>query len=148
MKSTNTISTADLLKLIKETPNFTAFSDQVPEVFSVCEPSQYLKQLLAVHGLSKQSVIQAANLERSYGYQIFKGRRNPNRDILLSIAIAMQLSLPEAQHLLMVFERGALYPKNKRDAAIIYSLYRRFSLFETEYLLDQVNEPTISLGKK
>ena len=63
--------------------------------------AQELNALVEAHGLKKSEVIAGAQIERSYGYQLFSGRRGtPSRDVLLSLALSMRLTLPETQTLL------------------------------------------------
>ena len=71
-----------------------------------------LDALLSRHGLKKGAVIEAAQIERSYGYQLFSGRRGtPSRDVLLSLALAMHLSVEETQTLLRTAGLAMLYPR-------------------------------------
>lgn len=60
------ISKGDMQKYIEENSN--EFLK-----FSLC---QYLNQLLTEHGLKKGKIIADALVERSYGYQIFSGRKD------------------------------------------------------------------------
>ena len=79
--------------------------------------------------------IQRCNLDRSYGYQLFNGTRRPTRDILLALAVHLGLTEAETQRLLKLAGRPVLYARNRRDAAILYSLSHRLSPGETEELL-------------
>ena len=57
-----------------------------------------------------------------------------------SIIGSMQLSLEEAQYLLKLGQRGELYPRNRRDAALIYCIQHKLNLIDTELMLDQLGE--------
>ena len=105
--------------------------------------SSYLDQLLEQYKMSIPDFITKTYLSKSFVYQIFSGERNPGRDILLRIAVAMNLTLEEAQELLMVGQKGALYPKVRRDAAIICCLEQRLSLDETDEFLKSISEKTL-----
>jgi transcriptional regulator with XRE-family HTH domain len=100
----------------------------------------YLTELLQVHGYTIAQVIQRANLSKSFVYQIFSGARVPNRDILIRIAFAIKLNLEETQRLLTISCRGALYPRIRRDAAIIFCLQKRCTLEQTSELLEEIGE--------
>lgn len=115
---------------------------------SVSNPtiSSYLTELLQEHGYTIAQVIQRANLSKSFVYQIFSGARVPGRDILLRIAFAIKLNLEETQRLLTISCRGALYPRIRRDAAIIFCLQRRCTLEQASELLEEISEMPLVKG--
>jgi hypothetical protein len=51
--------------------------------------------------------------------------------------------LKETQRLLAVSQRGALYPRVRRDAAIIFCLNRKCTLEETNDLLEEIGEAAL-----
>ncbi len=134
------ISTEELLQFLKSTSTIEGFFNRYEDEIPTLSVTDYLAALMERHRLSKRDVLRAANMERSIGYQIFNGYRNPSRDALMCIAFGMQLSLCETQHLLKVAQRGELYPKNRRDAAVIYCIEHRLDLIQTEILLDGIGE--------
>lgn len=89
----------------------------------------------------------AANLSKSYGYQILRGERTPGRDVLLRTALALRLSLRETQRLLAVGGCGALYPRVRRDAAVVFALNQQMTLLETEELLASLPERSLYAGE-
>lgn len=105
--------------------------------------SSYLTELLHMHNCTIAQVIQRANLSKSFGYQIFSGDRVPSRDILLRIVFALKLDMEEAQRLLTISCRGALYPRIRRDAAIIFCLQKHCTLEETSELLEEIGEMSL-----
>ena len=125
--------------LVKSPSLETFFTDHGDELPSISLPD-YLVFLLERHQMTKQAVIRAANLERSNGYQIFNGYRTPRRNALLRIALGMHLTLDETQYLLKIALRGELYPRNRRDAALIYCIQHRLNLIDTELMLEQLGE--------
>ena len=62
--------------------------------------SAYLQQLLDEKGLARSRVVRMADLNETFGYQIFTGARNPSRDKVLQIAFAMALTLRETNRAL------------------------------------------------
>ena len=60
-----------------------------------------------------------------YIYQIFDGKRSAGRDVMLRIAFGMQLSVEDTQRLLTLSGNSSLYPKIRRDAALIYALDKK-----------------------
>lgn len=111
-----------------------------PDVLLEQEPDQlsltsYLHLLLERRGLSVGSVIRQCNLDRSYGYQLFNGTRRPTRDMLVALALQLEFTEEETQRLLKLAGRPVLYARNKRDAALLYSLTHRLTLAQAGELL-------------
>lgn len=107
----------------------------------------FLQEILKNAEISAAQWIVGADISKSYGYQVLRGERIPGRDILLRTALFLQLSLKETQHLLAVGDCGALYPKVRRDAAIIFALNQKMTLLETEELLASLPERSL-FGKE
>lgn len=105
--------------------------------------AQTLRAILERAGLSAAEWMAIADVSKSYGYQILRGERLPGRDILLRTALSLHLSLKETQRLLAVGDCGALYPRVRRDAAVIYALNQTMSLIETEELLTSLPERSL-----
>jgi hypothetical protein len=139
-KPSEKLTTTALFSLLEKSHSLEAFLDEHESDLPAPNISDYLSYLLERYQLSKQAVIRAANLERSNGYQIFNGYRTPRRNALLRIALGMQLTLEETQYLLKLALRGELYPRNRRDAAIIYCIQHKFSLIDAEIMLEQLDE--------
>lgn len=98
----------------------------------------YIKQLMEEHEVKPKDLIIRLNVERSYLYQILKGRRAPGRDFLLRFARLLQLNLEETQRLLKIAQRQPLYPRNKRDAAIIYAITHKLKLEEFDSFIESL----------
>ena len=138
------LSTDELFTLIQETRSLESYLDSTDASLPPVSTPAYLSQLLKEHKLTKRTVIQEAGLERSTGYMIFLGKRNPKRNTLLSIALAMQLTLQETQRLLKIAQRGELDPKSRRDAAIVYCIHHHLKPIDAGILLDQIGEEPLS----
>lgn len=109
--------------------------------------SQALLRLLDQSGKSVSYWITAVDISKSYGYQILRGERHPGRDILLRTALCLGLTLKDTQRLLAVGCCGALYPRIRRDAAIIFALNQHMTLLETEDLLISLPERSLYAGE-
>lgn len=134
-------STEELIKLLQ---NLNIEEFKKDESFREIKIQEYLDQLLTQHGLTAKDIIIKLNMERSYTYQILKGRRNPTRKFLIRIALLCRLSLEETQHLLAVGNRPALYPRNRFDAMVIYGIQHNLTEEETNELLTELGEDTLS----
>lgn len=109
--------------------------------------AQHLGALLQRHGLKKGAVIEAAQIERSYGYQLFSGRREtPSRDVLLSLALAMHLTVEETQTLLRTAGQAMLYPRVRRDSVILHALAQETSVIACNAQLEACGEPILGDG--
>ena len=133
-------ATDELLKQIKEL-NIEEFKKE--ESFDCISIDEYLCSLLTSHDLQPKDII-LNHMERSYTYQILNGRRKPTRNFLLRIAIFTGLSLDETQKMLTIAQRPQLYPRNRFDAAIIFSLEHKMSLDETYELLEEIGEEPLN----
>ena len=110
--------------------------------------AQMLWDLLKGARMSAAEWMAVADVSKSYGYQILRGERIPGRDILLRTALSLHLPLNETQRLLTIGECGALYPRVRRDAAIIFALNQNMTLLETEELLNSLPERSLYAGER
>lgn len=103
--------------------------------------NEYLQKLLEEKNLERSDVIERAGLNREYAYHIFSGtKKNPSRQKLLALAIAMDLNLEEIQYLLRYAGLGILYPRNQWDAVIISAIEQKLNVLETNELLHRLGE--------
>ena len=131
--------TEELLDELLSTSSLDAYLEEhEPRALSL---SEYLQQLLDEKGLERSRVVRMANLNDTFGYQIFQGTRNPSRDKVLQIAFAMALTLRETNRALTAAGVSELYCKDRRDAIIIFCIDRGCSL-------QKVNEELYRFGEK
>lgn len=106
--------------------------------------SDYLQELLDLHGLERAVAIRRAGLNETYGYQLFAGQRvNPSRDKVLQLVFGMGLTLKEAGRLMKIAGVSTLYCKNRRDAIIIFCVSKQLSLQSANEELFRFGEQTI-----
>lgn len=94
-------------------------------------------------------------ISRAYLYQIIPAkdtppktiRTNPDRKILIALALELKFTVDEAQHLLKYANEPELYPRRKFDAVIIYALERKLKLVRTNTLLEAAQCEPILFGK-
>ena len=98
--------TAQLENELVEADNMKKFLDDNEENFRRFTLAEYLRRLLVEKKLSKAQVIKNSQLDEGYAHHIFGGRKNPSREKILSLALAMELSPKEADYLL--FMRGII----------------------------------------
>mgnify|MGYP006980318567 CR=1 FL=1 len=78
-----------------------------------------------------------------YLHQVFSGRRNPSRSRLLCLCFGLNASLEETQELLKQCGFAQLYPKDRRDAIILYGILNGMDLFAVNDKLFAENEETL-----
>lgn len=127
-----TIQTSTLLKRLFRTRNLHSFLAQNGAYLQTLDFAAYLTQLCTERGLVPERVIKQAQIERTYGHQLFNGTRKPSRDKVLQLAFGFGLTVEETQKLLQIACKGALYPRIKRDAVVLHCLARQKNLFETQ----------------
>ncbi|MBO5869914.1 MAG: XRE family transcriptional regulator [Clostridia bacterium] len=102
-----------------------------------------LNSLLESKQLKKAEVIKKAELSEVYAYQIFSGRRVPERNKLLCLTIAMMLNLDETQSLLKCAGYSPLYVKLPFDSIVLYGICKRMSVVEINELLYEYGLDTL-----
>ena len=146
-ENTPKISTSRFFHLLFKAPDLEQFiKNNAGEMLlpSFCE---YITQLCKKQGNVAERIIKRANIERSFGHQIFKGARNPSRDTVLQLAFGFEADVNMAQELLKHAGMSTLYPRIKRDTAIIYCLHHHFTVVETQRVLHEMGLPLLGNGE-
>ena len=133
--------TEELLNELLDAPSIEGYIKE--HDFTAPSLSGYLKQLLEEKGLERSRVVRMADLNETFGYQIFTGARNPSRDKVLQIAFAMALSLRETNRALKAAGASSLDPKCRRDAIIIFCIDQGCSLQKVNEELYRLGENTV-----
>ncbi|MEL7604064.1 MAG: helix-turn-helix transcriptional regulator [Bacillota bacterium] len=137
------IPTSALMKKLFKTAGLKSFMDDYEGVFLTGDFCARLKQLCADRQISCAQVIRSCGIDRTYGYQLFSGVRQPSRDKVIQLAFGFPLCVEETQELLRVAGKSPLYPKIKRDAAILYCLRHRMDFCEAQATLQELSLPLI-----
>lgn len=137
-------TTAQLLEELAGCEDFTRFYRENEEAFVPGDLATELEALLAEKNLRKKDVIASSNLSEIYAYQIFGGqRKNPGREKVLCLAVAMGLNLEEVQKLLKVSGYAPLYAKNDFDCIVLYGICRGLSVLEINEMLYDNGKDTL-----
>ena len=139
-------TTNSLLNKIINGKDFQKVLDENRDAFEDVSISKYLRKLCEERGMVPEQVIKKAQIDRTYGHQIFNGTRIPSRDKLIQIAFGFGLSMDETQKLLKSAGKSALYPKFKRDAAIIFGISHHMDMMDMQYLLTSIEVPMLGKG--
>ncbi|MBE6765969.1 MAG: XRE family transcriptional regulator [Clostridia bacterium] len=136
----------DTTKIVEELglcSDFKTFYNENKEYMVKGDLSQLLDELIIKHNLKKSQVIRAAEMSEVYAYQIFSGLRVPERKKLLCIAIAMGLTLDEAQTLLKSAGYSTLYVKLPFDSVVLYGICKKLSVVEINEILYEYGLETL-----
>lgn len=136
-------STDELNKLLPKMPIKKYLSENDASFNKMTLP-QMLESILKSNGISQVNAIKAANLERTFGYQIFKGIKQPSRDTLIKICIGMKANTEQTRALLLKLKAAPLYSKDKRDSVILYGIMHKLNLSEINELLYDNNLKPLS----
>lgn len=132
------VPTDQILNQIKEEPQ-QFLEKKLDSIEDRCF-EDYLDELMEKYHCTPGQLIIRTCLSKPFVYQILKGERVPGRDVILRISLALKADLDETQRLLTLGEKGVLYPKVKRDAAILCCIESRKSLEYTNLFLKEHGE--------
>ena len=121
-------STSKLMHEIKAATNLEDYLSSNQGELLRCTLPQYLNRLLLEKNKTRAEIVRASNLDRSYLYQIFSGEKTPSRDKLIAIAIGFALTIEETQKLLKLSGNRELYPRDARDAVILFCIQQGASI--------------------
>ena len=101
----------------------------------------FLEKIRVEKNFEYTDIIKKSGLNRDYIYKIFRGEnKNPSRNKILAIGIALGLNLDEMQYLLKHAKLNLLYPRNSWDAIIISAIEQKLNVIATNELLFQLGE--------
>lgn len=136
-------STGDLMKQILESRDIEKYIEKKKDTLCNLCISDYLTILLQQKQFGRAWVIKKAGIDRVYGYEIFRGKKIPGRDILLRLLLVFCIDIDDIQHILKNTGYPILYPKNIRDAIIIYGIQKSLDFDRLNILLYDLGQKTI-----
>ena len=143
MAEANQISTDELLRLLFKERSLENILQRTESAYLHITFADYLSDWCRDHQEVPEQIIRRANLEKSYGHQLFSGKRTPSRDTVIQLAFALHANVAEAQEMLKITRKSLLYPRIKRDTVIIYCLHNHVSLVDTEIILHDLGLPIL-----
>lgn len=111
--------------------------------------SAFFKEVLKRNGISQQIAFLRADVPERYGYKILTGEKSTRqRDIILRLCYAAEMTLDEVQKALKKYGMAQLYAKIPRDAMIMIGFNERpGSIIELNTLMKMNNlEPLRTSG--
>lgn len=133
------INTSDLLRRLFKSPDLEKFIQIHSDEMEMPSFHAYISDICKSSGKVPEQVIKRAAIERTYGHQLFNGTRKPSRDKVIQLAFGLELDTDGTQELLRIAQKNQLYPKIKRDAAILYCLENKKDVLETQSVLQSLD---------
>lgn len=130
--------TSTLLQKLFKTSNLKGFIERNAKDMEIPLFHIYISELCQTMGEVPERVIKMASIERTYGHQLFNGTRKPSRDKVIQLAFGFGLDVDGTQNLLKIAQKSVLYPKIKRDAAILYCISHNIGIVETQSMLNDM----------
>lgn len=111
---------------------------------------KYMKKTIKNKGIKKRDVFYFADVPVSYGYKVLLGeKKTKQRDVIIRICYAANLTSKELQEALKLYEMPVLYKKFMRDKIILEWFDKRNKdIYEfNEYLIKNKLEPLRKCGE-
>ena len=134
--------TNELLQELMNTKDIEEFFKKNENSFIGETPQSFLNTLMTAKNMTIAQVVKISG-SGEYVYKVMNGTRKPSRNILISIAFGMKMSLEEVQLLLRISKQARLDSRDKRDSIIIYGFVNALSIYETDDLLNENGFVTI-----
>lgn len=137
------VKTSVLLQRLFKAANLGEFFEKNADHLVTVSFAQYISRLCEELEQVPEQVIKQSAIERTYGHQLFNGTRKPSRDKVIQLIFGLGLDVENAQKLLMIADKSRLYPRIKRDAAILYCIKHHIGIVDTQNMLYDLGEPLL-----
>ena len=133
----NTKSTEELMNVLINTDDTSVLENVLVETDDLKTSfSELVGSMLQEQNMTPADLQRKSGIARTYIYQILDGTRNPGRDKVIAVALALKADVDVAQRLLKVTGNAVLYPKDKRDAVIIFAINKKMTVTDVNSLLE------------
>ena len=131
-RKTRARDTQELLGILEQSRSLTGALKAMEGDMDAPSFAERLVGYMAERNMNAAQLSEAALLSRSFTYQLCSGERRPGRDIVLRLALVLELTVEQTQAFLRTAQWGALYPRVARDAVIIYAIQNRLGIQATD----------------
>lgn len=128
-------TTDELAHEIRESGDILSYFEANQREMQTGSFPEYLEQWLAGKGLSRADVVRRSNLNKAYVYQIFSGKKYPSRDKVIALGFGLGLDAEEIQSLLKQAGYRELYPRDPRDALLLFAFSKGMPVIAANELL-------------
>lgn len=135
-------TTEELINELTTTEDIIEFMAENEDNTEHLSLSEYLNQLLEKYQVEKSKVFHRAKMiENNYGYELFRNdSKKPSRDKLIRLCFGFPLTIEETTKVLRCGKVRPLYPRDKRDAYVIFAL-------KNKYTIDKLNDLLFECGE-
>ena len=134
-------TTGDLTRELMSQASLDLYLKDNQSLFSDSNVAEFLLALCKKNPIAKIALARKAGMSEVYLHQVLSGRRNPSRDRLLCLCLALEATMDEIQALLQCASYARLYPKIRRDAIIIHGIVHHTDL-------SAINDKLFAEGEK
>ena len=131
-------NTTQLLHELMDTNDLDRILSENTASFRAGSLPDALQALFETRDTTKSALAKASGISEVYLHQVFGGRRAPCRDRLWGRCIGLDASLEGGQSLLVQAHHAPLYPREQRDAILIYGLSHELTLQEVNDALFEI----------
>lgn len=135
--------TDEMMDKLLNSNNIESYLKENQDYFVDLKICDFLSEYIKAKKLTKSHIIKKAEISEIFGFQVLSGTRNPSRNTLLSLCIAMEMNIDEVQSALKIAEIAPLYPKSKRDSIVILGIANGKGVCEINNELYDNNEETL-----
>ncbi|SCW53846.1 Helix-turn-helix [Ruminococcaceae bacterium YRB3002] len=139
-----TKNTDELMNILKSANDTQILDDVLAGIDGTSDFKTYINNILLERDWSIADLQRRSCIARTYMYQIMDGTRNPGRDKVILIALALEIDVTETMRLLKLTSNPVLYPKNRRDAILIYALNNKLTVADCNRLLATYEEAELT----
>lgn len=149
MTSKNEKRTDELEKILEDThsSNASSFLKENADSLITCDKAfaEYMRNKINERGLNRQNIFLRADLPERYGYKLLsEEKRTKQRDIILRLCYASELSLEETQEALRLYGMPELYARIPRDAILMIAFNEKHGdVIDVNQLLHDNNMPLL-----
>ena len=127
--------TAELMNEIKSAKNILDYMERNQEEMYLNTLADCFNEWLPKKDCQVADVVQKSNLNKSYVYQIFNGKKFPSRDKVIALAFGLELNADETQKLLKQAGYRELYPRDRRDALLLFAINQKMNILDANEVL-------------
>ena len=137
-------STDELMNILQNANDTEILDSVIKDIDKTTDFHSRIDAILLERNISIAELQRKSCIDRTYIYQIMDGSRNPGRDKVIAICLALGLDVSETARLLKITGNAVLYPKNRRDAILIYALNNSITVADANRLLENYGEAQLN----
>ncbi|HNW85626.1 MAG TPA: hypothetical protein PLP25_00605 [Candidatus Limiplasma sp.] len=117
--------------------------EDLPQARELPKLSTVLNEMMGKRSLSTEALFERAALNRATGFKVLANRMIPSPNVLLRLALVLQLDIDETQWLLKCGHHAQLSASRARDIILLKAVHDHLSIDEVDQLLLQNGQPTL-----